>query len=189
MAKISGLIILGCWISFLVYWLISAQWTKAIAEKQSVWSALTHRIPLGLSYFLLADWHLPPLMNLSVTPDADWSRATGDLVCVLGLFVTLWARWTLAGNWSSDVTFKQGHELIRTGPYRFVRHPIYTGILVMCLGTALDIGRFRCWLALPLMAMAFWIKIKQEERLMLQHFPDEYPAYQKQVKALVPFVI
>ena len=53
----------------------------------------------------------------------------GALVCLLGLFVTLWARWTLAGNWSSDVTFKQGHELIRTGPYRFVRHPIYTGIL------------------------------------------------------------
>ena len=59
----------------------------------------------------------------------------------------------------------------------------------MCLGTALDVGKFRCWLALPLMTAAFWIKLKQEERLMLRHFPDEYPAYQKQVKALVPFVI
>jgi len=113
----------------------------------------------------------------------------GALICVLGLFFTLWARRTLAGNWSSDVTFKQGHELIRIGPYQFVRHPIYTGLLTMCLGTAFEIGLLRCWLALPLMAAAFWLKLKQEERLMLRHFPNEYPGYQKQVKALVPFVI
>jgi len=182
-------VIAGCWLIFLAYWLISAQWTKAIAERQSVWSALAHRIPLGISYVLLADWRLPPPMNLSVTPHADWARATGVSVCVLGLFVTLWARWMLAGNWSSNVTFKEGHQLIRTGPYRYVRHPIYTGILFMCLGTALDIGHLRCWLAFPLMAATFWIKLKQEERLLLRHFPDDYPDYQQQVKALVPFVI
>lgn len=179
----------ACWVSFILYWLISAQWTKAVAEKQSVRSALAHRIPLGCSYVLLADLHLPPPMNLSITPHADWTGAMGVCICVLGLFVTLWARWTLAGNWSSAVTFKQGHELIRTGPYRLARHPIYTGILAMGLGTALDIGMLRCWLAVPLMAAAFWIKLKQEERLLLQHFPDQYPAYQEQVKALVPFVI
>ena len=113
----------------------------------------------------------------------------GGLICVLGLFGTLWARRTLAGNWSSDVTFKQGHELIRRGPYRFVRHPIYTGILTMCLGTAVEIGRLRGWLALPLMIVAFWIKLKQEESLLLRHFPYECSDYRKQVKALVPFVI
>lgn len=189
MATISGLIILGCWIIFIAYWIASAMRVKATAERQSRWSALVHRIPLGFSYLLMANWHLPPPLNLSVTPHADWALAMGDLVCVLGLFVTLWARWTLAGNWSSDVTFKQGHELIRTGPYRFVRHPIYTGILFMCLGTALVIGQLGGWLALPLMTAAFWIKLRQEERLMLRHFPDQYPAYRKQVKALVPFVI
>jgi protein-S-isoprenylcysteine O-methyltransferase Ste14 len=189
MATISGPIILGCWITSLAYWIISARRVKATVERQSVLSALAHRIPLGCSYMLMADWHLPPPLNLSVTPHADWALVLGDLVCVLGLFVTLWARRTLAGNWSSDVTFKQGHELIKSGPYRFVRHPIYTGILVMCLGTALDIGRLRGWLALPLMTAAFWVKLKQEERLMLRHFPNEYPAYQKQAKALVPFVI
>jgi protein-S-isoprenylcysteine O-methyltransferase Ste14 len=178
-----------CWAIFVLYWLISATWTKVVAEKQSIWSALSHRIPLGCSYVLLASLHLPPPMNLSVTPHADWTGAMGASICVLGLFVTLWARWTLGGNWSSAVTFKQGHELIRTGPYRFVRHPIYTGLLVMALGTALDLGQLRCWLALPLMASAFWIKLKQEERLLLRHFPQEYPIYKKQVKALVPFVI
>lgn len=194
MAAVSNHLILACWITFLVYWLISAWRVKAIAEKQSLGSALGHRIPLGLSYWLLADWRVAsllhwPLLNRLVTPSADWARAAGDLVCLLGLFVTLWARWTLAGNWSSDVTFKHGHELVRTGPYRYVRHPIYSGILMMCLGTALEVGRFRCWLALPAMAFAFCIKLMQEERILRRHFPDAYLAYQAQVKALVPFVI
>jgi protein-S-isoprenylcysteine O-methyltransferase Ste14 len=178
-----------CWVVFILCWLISAPWVKVVAEKESVWSSLAHRIPLGCSYVLLAELHLPPPMNLSITPHTDWAGATGACVCVLGLLVTLWARWTLGGNWSSAVTFKQGHELIRTGPYRFVRHPIYTGLLAMALGTALDFGQLRRWLALPLMAAAFWFKLKQEERLLLRHFPDEYPIYKSQVKALVPFVI
>jgi len=113
----------------------------------------------------------------------------GAGVCILGLLMTLWARWTLGGNWSSAVTFKQGHELIRTGPYRWVRHPIYTGLLVMALGIALDFGALHCWLALPFITAAFWIKLKQEERLLLRHFPQEYPTYMSQVKALVPFFI
>ena len=104
--------------------------------------------------------------------------------------MTLWARWTLAGNWSSDVTFKQGHELMRTGPYRFVRHPIYTGFAGDgSRHGAWASGQLRCWLSIAVVGLAFWIKLKQEERLMLRHFPNEYPAYQKQVKALVPFVI
>jgi protein-S-isoprenylcysteine O-methyltransferase Ste14 len=186
---ISGYGVGGCWVFFFVYWIISARRVKTTAEKQNPWASLIHRIPLGLSYYLLLAWFLPPPMSLSVTSHADWVLAAGSLICVLGLCVTLWARRTLAGNWSSDVAFKQGHELIRRGPYRFVRHPIYTGLLTMCLGTAVNIGAFRGWLALPLMAAALVIKLKKEEALLLQHFPDEYPAYRKQVKALVPFVI
>jgi protein-S-isoprenylcysteine O-methyltransferase Ste14 len=101
----------------------------------------------------------------------------------------IWARRTLAGNWSSNATFKQGHELIRHGPYRFVRHPIYTGLLTLGVGTSIEIGRLRGWAALPLMLVALLIKLKQEEALLLRHFPKEYPDYKKQVKALVPFVI
>ena len=190
MAKsITGQIIVWCWIIFGVYWFVSAFRQKQIAKRQSVLAALAHRLPLGLSYYLLVFSNLPPPMNSLVTPNTESARIAGDLICVLGLFVTLWARRALAGNWSSDVTFKTGHELIRRGPYRFVRHPIYTGLLLMCLGTAIEIARLRSWLALPLMAVAFWIKLKQEERLMLTHFPDEYRVYQKQVKALVPFIL
>ena len=189
MGKISGPLILGCWIIFIVCWIVSARRVKAIAERQSLLSALAHRVPLGISYFLLVFRHLPPPLDRTLTPSTDWAQASGILICVLGLFITLWARWTLAGNWSSDVTFKQGHELIRSGPYQFVRHPIYTGLLLMCLGTALPAGKLHSWLAVPVMALAFWIKLTQEERLLLRHFPNDYPAYQKQVKALVPFIL
>jgi protein-S-isoprenylcysteine O-methyltransferase Ste14 len=188
MATITGLIILGCWIIFIVYWFISAFRQKKTAEPQSVPSALAHRIPVALGWFLMMYPALPPL-NRVLIPHTDWSWTAGATVCVFGLFVTIWARWTLAGNWSSDVTFKQGHELVKIGPYRFVRHPIYTGLLVMALGTAINTGRLRCWLGIVVVGIGFWIKLKQEERLMLRHFPNEYPAYQRQVKALVPFLI
>ncbi|MBN1567651.1 MAG: isoprenylcysteine carboxylmethyltransferase family protein [Acidobacteria bacterium] len=208
MALISRYIVLGCWIIFVAYWLISGWRVKATSERQSMRSSLAHRIPLGVSFLLLAAWneetggggaiiaigtitimHLPEPMNIRVTSHADWALVMGGFICLVGLFVTLWARWTLAGNWSSDVTFRQGHELIRRGPYRFVRHPIYTGLLTMCLGTAIEIGRLRSWLALPLMMAALLIKLKQEEAFLLRHFPDEYQPYRKQVKAIIPFVI
>jgi protein-S-isoprenylcysteine O-methyltransferase Ste14 len=105
------------------------------------------------------------------------------------LLVTIWSRRTLGGNWSSEVAFKQGHELVKTGPYRYARHPIYTGLLLMCLGTAVAVGQFHSWLGLLILCVGFWIKLRQEESLLLQHFPTEYPVYRKQVKALVPFVI
>jgi len=181
--------ILACWITFIIYWLISAQRVKAVAEKQSLLSALAHRLPVGLGWWLLAYPLLPPPMNWVVIPRTDWARLIGVVICASGLGVTIWARRTLAGNWSSDVTFKQGHELVRTGPYRYVRHPIYTGLLIMSLGSAIEIGRLHCWLSIALTGIGFWIKLCQEERLLLRHFPDAYAGYRQQVKALVPFII
>lgn len=142
-----------------------------------------------LCYFLLAYPKLPSPLNSPLFSRTNAIQIIGAVVCVMGLLVTLWARWTLAGNWSSDVTFKRGHELIRTGPYRFVRHPIYTGLLVMCLGTAVHSTAVRTWLALVIMFSGFWIKLRQEEKLLIRHFPDTYLAYQKEVKALIPYVI
>ena len=189
MAEISSQIVVGCWIAFIAYWFISASRVKATAEQQSWQSSLAYRFPVGLGCWLLAYRGFPPPLNRIVTPHGDWAQIIGAAVCVAGLFVTIWARRTLAGNWSGDVTLKQGHELVKAGPYRFVRHPIYTGLLLMCLGSAMESGRLRSWLGVACVAVGFWIKLKQEEKLMLRHFPDDYPSYRKQVKALVPFVI
>jgi len=185
----ANLIILCCWSVFIVYWILSAWSAKRIAERQTLVSALAHRVPVGLGYWLMIYPRFPRPMNLHVLPRTDLVLATGAAVCVAGLFITLWARRTLGGNWSSDVTFKQGHELIRQGPYQFVRHPIYTGLLVMGLGSAIEMTQLHCWLGVVVMGLGFWIKLSQEERLLLRHFPDQYPQYRKEVKALVPWVL
>jgi protein-S-isoprenylcysteine O-methyltransferase Ste14 len=189
MSRASDHIILGCWIVFVVYWFISAQRVKATAEKQSLLSALRHRLLVGFGWWLLAFQRFPPPLNLPVTPRTELTQGIGTALCVAGLLVTIWARRTLAGNWSSDVTFKQGHELMRTGPYRFVRHPIYSGLLLMCFGSALDMGQVHGWTGLVLVFLGFWVKLSQEEKLLLRHFPDAYPVYRKEVKALVPFIL
>jgi protein-S-isoprenylcysteine O-methyltransferase Ste14 len=178
--------ILACWCVFAAYWLISAFRTKAVAEKQSAASMLAHRLPVGLGWWMLAFPRWPPPMNVAVVPHSEWIQLTGAAICGYGLFFTIWARRTLAGNWSSDVTFKRGHELVRTGPYRIVRHPIYTGLLLMSLGTAIVLGKLHCWVSIPITALGFWIKLSQEEKLLLRHFPEQYPEYRKQVKALLP---
>jgi protein-S-isoprenylcysteine O-methyltransferase Ste14 len=189
MPEFTDNIITACWCIFVIVWLINAFRTKRTAERQSLESALAHRIPVAAGWWLMLvpKWH--GLMSRQVIPPTAISQMFGTVICVLGLIFTLWARKTLAGNWSSNVTFKRDHELIRTGPYRIVRHPIYTGLLAMFLGTAIYIGQVRGGISLLLVAIGFWIKLNQEERLLLRHFPDAYPAYQREVRALVPFVV
>ena len=109
-------------------------------------------------------------------------------ICALGLFVALWSRKMLGAEWSRDVELKQGHKLVESGPYRFVRHPIYTGHLLMGLGTAVASGLLVAFVGLASFAAGFWIKLNQEERLLQRGFPDEYPAYKARVKALIPYV-
>jgi protein-S-isoprenylcysteine O-methyltransferase Ste14 len=188
MDKIAGPIITACWIIFIVYWIIGAVRVKTTAEHQSLPSALAHRLPVAFGYWLMIYSHLPPPMNLLLIPHTDLTLAAAAVVCVLGLLICLWARRTLAGNWSSDVTFKQGHELVRTGPYRYVRHPIYTGLLTMSIGTAVAAGRLHSWLGVIVVTIGFGIKMSQEERLMMRHFPEAYPLYRGQVKALIPWI-
>ncbi|MGA3145773.1 MAG: isoprenylcysteine carboxylmethyltransferase family protein, partial [Verrucomicrobiota bacterium] len=94
----------------------------------------------------------------------------------------------LGGNWSGSVTFKENHELIVRGPYRFVRHPIYTGILLMILGTAIISGRAVAFLALIIGFLIYWQRLRQEEALLTKHFPETYPGYKSRTKALIPFL-
>jgi protein-S-isoprenylcysteine O-methyltransferase Ste14 len=189
MATTPNLLIIACWAAFIGYWLLNARGRKPTAERESWVSVVIHRSPTALGGMLLWFPILPYPFSLALTPHTDLPHALGVTACALGLVVAIWSRRTLAGNWSSTVTFKQGHELVQTGPYRFVRHPIYTGILLMCLGTALVVGQLQSWLGLPLLCAGFWIKLKQEESLLTRHFPNAYAAYRTRTKALVPFLI
>jgi protein-S-isoprenylcysteine O-methyltransferase Ste14 len=136
----------------------------------------TTRIPLRWLYFQL--W-----------PSGFWPFWSGAAVTVAGILFAVWAREHLGRNWSRSVTIKQGHELITTGPYAVVRHPIYTGILVGFLGMAISISQVRGFIVLVLIFLAFWSKLRMEEAWMRSQFGETYAAYARQTAALVPYLL
>jgi protein-S-isoprenylcysteine O-methyltransferase Ste14 len=181
-----GLLIVACWIVLVVYWNVSARSVKPAAELQSSTGRLA-RMPIWLGYILFVVAGAHPFGPV-VMPQSTASVWLGVTICALGLCAAIWSRKTLGDDWSRDVEFKQGHKLVERGPYRFVRHPIYTSHLLMGLGTAIASGLLVAFIGLFLFIIGFCIKLKQEEDLLLRHFPDEYPGYKARVKALVPFV-
>jgi protein-S-isoprenylcysteine O-methyltransferase Ste14 len=103
-----------------------------------------------------------------------------------GIGLAIWARWHIAGNWSGTVTLKEGHELIRTGPYSRIRHPIYTGILLAALGSAIEIGRIAGLIALALGWGSFWFKARREESFLREEFGAQFEEHCKQTGMFLP---
>jgi protein-S-isoprenylcysteine O-methyltransferase Ste14 len=120
---------------------------------------------------------------------AAWMGWAGVAITVLGFAITFWARFTLGGNWSSSVTIKVEHELVRSGPYRWVRHPIYTGIIVAMAGTAVARDQWRGVVAVALMWVAFTIKRLKEESFMRQTFGAHYDEYSQATGAIFPLLL
>jgi protein-S-isoprenylcysteine O-methyltransferase Ste14 len=112
-----------------------------------------------------------------------------DAIVLAGAAFSIWARVTLGRNWSAEVSFKEDHELIESGPYALVRHPIYTGVLAMALGTAIAYGRVIGLLLFCALCAAFWWKARAEERIVAGHFPEAYAEYRARVPAIVPFLL
>ena len=127
-------------------------------------------------------------LDTRLLPDTLIVHRVGNVTVLIGLIIALWARTVLGGNWSASVTFRDNHELIERGPYRFVRHPIYTGVLLMFCGTAIVIGRGIAFLALLILFLIYWLRLRQEEALLTRHFPEAYRRYKSRTKALIPFV-
>jgi protein-S-isoprenylcysteine O-methyltransferase len=127
-------------------------------------------------------------LSLVVVPHSTAMNVAGLVLTASGLALAIWARVTLGRNWSGTVTFKENHELVQSGPYALVRHPIYTALLLMYLGTALAIGAVGGLIGLPILFLSFWIKFRQEEAVMTAHFGNQYVDYKKRVRAIIPFV-
>ena len=183
----TGIPILACWVFLAVYWNISARSVKPTAEGQD-WSGRLARIPIWLGYILLIIVWVYPFGMVAI-PRTAVSGSLAVAICALGLLVSIWSRRALGNEWSRDVELKQGHKLVERGPYAFVRHPIYTGHLLMGLGTAVGSGLLVAFVGLALFFVGFWIKLRQEERLLVRTFPEEYVAYQTRVQALIPYVL
>lgn len=186
-----------CWKIFVVVWLISALFTKRTAERQTVAERVRYSVPFFLAFLLMfCGLHdprlkLPEPLHFLYTPVLPHSRTVlslGLAITAPGLAILLWSRAIIGTNWSGTVTYKENHQLIRHGPYAYVRHPIYSGLLLMFLGTAITVGNLGGLLGFPFLFVSCWIKLKQEEALMVRHFEDAYRAYKARVKALVPYV-
>jgi protein-S-isoprenylcysteine O-methyltransferase Ste14 len=189
-----GQLIAACWVIFMVVWFIAAFFTKRTVERSaSFWRVVW--IAAAIAVISLAGsgngvvWNRLPQGWDWTWADTDAIGVIADAVTVAGLLITLWARATLGSNWSGTVTFKENHELITSGPYAFVRHPIYTGLLTMLLGTVIISGHAFGFAVLALGTLMLWLKSLDEERLMTKHFPDAYPPYKKRVRAIIPFVL
>jgi protein-S-isoprenylcysteine O-methyltransferase Ste14 len=177
------------WLAWLAYWIIAARNVKATQRRESLSSRLVTVVLTVLAAALLA-FRGQPLqwLNVRFLPQTMVAHWLGLLMVVVGLAFAVWARVHLGRNWSGTVTVKEGHELIRTGPYGLVRHPIYTGLLLAILGTAIAFGEWRGLLALVFLTVAFLFKLRREERFMSENFPNDYPRYRAEVPALIPFI-
>jgi protein-S-isoprenylcysteine O-methyltransferase len=153
-------------------------------------SRLFHILAIALAFLLLFDSRLNAgVLNRRFVPDAPAVWWTGFALSVAGAALAIWARLLLGANWSATVTVKQNHELMRTGPYAVVRHPIYSGFLSAMLGTAIAFGEVRGLIALVLAFIAWRVKSLVEERFMQDQFGEQYAQYKRDVKALIPFVL
>ena len=178
----------ACWLLFFLVWGFAAFRVKPIQEKQDRKARLATFAFYTIMLTLLANRISWLGLRTCLWPTAGTVLLVARVLVVAGLATMVWARLCLGANWSATVTFRQGHELVRHGPYRFVRHPIYTGMLLMVAGTAVALGNPAGLLATAICLIGNWWKLKREEALLLKHFPDTYPDYVARTKALIPFV-
>jgi protein-S-isoprenylcysteine O-methyltransferase Ste14 len=176
------------WVIWIVCWLAASANVKRTRWREGAATRALHGTPLGLCTLLLAGprW-LPPVLTARFASPGPVLPIVGTLLVAAGVGLALWARWHLGRNWSSWVTVKEGHALVRSGPYRVVRHPIYSGLLLAIGSTALAIGEWRGPLAVALALLGFVLKIRLEEARMRATFP-EYEDYRHRTAALIPAV-
>lgn len=175
------------WYFFAAYWAISWLRVKRTKTAESVAQRLLTILPMVLAFELLFSRSLRiwPL-RLRFLPAEDWIAWSGVALTSVGVAVAIWARYCIGQYWSARVTLKEGHRLIRSGPYAFVRHPIYTGMLLAAMGTALVIGEWRGVLAVVVILAAHSRKALREEKLMTAEFGEEYASYRRSTGFLFP---
>jgi len=180
-------LILAAWVAWALFWLVSAFGTKATQRRESLGSRLAYVLPLLIGGVLIGmPLRWAPLLGLHLWPRSLPLFCVGFTLLIAGLAFAVWARVHLGRNWSGAVTVKEEHELIRTGPYGYVRHPIYTGILVAVIGTVLCSGTLRAVLGLLIIAIALLRKLRKEEEFMRATFAGQYEQYCREVPALIP---
>jgi protein-S-isoprenylcysteine O-methyltransferase Ste14 len=181
-------VVRGAWIVFLAYWFISA-FGRGRAQKREPWGErLVHVFCLAAAAFLMnysEPWF--GVLNRRFV-FGKWAAEAGAALTIAGIAFAIWARRHLGKNWSAAVMIQSGHELIRTGPYARLRHPIYTGMLLALVGTALEIGKYRALAALGIFLIGFARKAKKEEELLAEKFGTAFEEHKRLTGFFLPRV-
>ncbi len=183
------------WFVFALVWVISARFTKKTVRRDSVLSRLALLFPAVVVLPFVppysARWLPPDVVRWLSTPWFPATVATGVasvVITALGIALAFWARYELGRNWSGMVTLKEDHRLVTTGPYAFVRHPIYTGLLMSIVGTLLLWSTPAMPVVIVVLVLALRYKMSREELFMSDAFGEQYAAYKLRARALVPLV-
>jgi protein-S-isoprenylcysteine O-methyltransferase Ste14 len=175
-----------CWMMFLLVWLLAWFRTKRTQEQIHFGSRLLYGVPVFIGSYLLFSSNFSGWLQERVIPKNFWLEVLAVSLTVAGIGFAIWARFYIGENWSSAVSIKVDHQLIRTGPYAWVRHPIYSGLLLAMIGTALARREPRGLLAVILVAVGFSIKSRMEEGFMRKTFGEDYEVYSRSTGALIP---
>jgi len=177
----------GLWILFGLYWLVSALKLKKTKRRETWFERLRYVLPLLVAFCFLSRPELRyGWLAARFVPDNPAVNWIGVFVTAVGVAIAFWARWHLGSNWSGVVTLKEGHELIRTGPYRAIRHPIYTGILLAMLGTAIAMGEVRALIAVAITWLSFYQKARREESFLSEEFGAGFVEHCKHTGMFLP---
>jgi protein-S-isoprenylcysteine O-methyltransferase Ste14 len=175
------------WVAFLVVWFLWAIKTKPVQTREGVSSRLSYTVlTIAGAYTMFGGESPRAWLHIEIFPASLWIQVLAILITAAGIGFAIWARAYLGGNWSSAVTVKVGHQLVQTGPYRWVRHPIYTGIILGLLGTAMAQHKLGGLVAVALFYLGFKIKSKIEERTMVGTFGPQYEDYRRSTGAILP---
>lgn len=148
---------------------------------------LVHHAMLVAAFVLLFARHTGiGFLGHRFLPQAAPVRITGFVITVAGLALAIWARVHLAENWSSRVRIRVGHQLIRTGPYAHLRHPIYSGVLLAVIGTAIEVGRWRALVSVVLILISYWIKARREDAVLAHEFGAAWLEHRRRAGFLLP---
>lgn len=180
-------IIIGCWLVFLLVWILSAWSAKRNTSINWGWLITRGAVILVLVLLAHVGFLSSPAAALQPLAISPLLGAIGAAFCVLGIGLAVWARLYLGRNWGMPMSHKLDPELVTTGPYALVRHPIYTGILLAILGSTVVAGPW--WFVLFFASGAYFVySAYEEEGFMARLFPDTYPAYKARTHMLIPFL-
>jgi protein-S-isoprenylcysteine O-methyltransferase Ste14 len=175
------------WIVFSVYWSIESRNSAPTHSSESKPSTVLHQLLLNVALILLI-WPAPGMRGWFLPMRFHSLVAVGASIQAACIVLAVWARRHLGRNWSAEVRIAKDHELVRSGPYRILRHPIYTAMLGMFLGTAIASSQYHALVGVALLIVAYIRKTRLEEQILLQTFGTDYEAYRRDTWALAPLV-